>query len=100
MCWRFVSSRTPPPTPEDLMLEKELQAFANQACALLSPKEQECLELRANGLSYREVALALNLNPNTIGAQMVRALRRFKKAYEEILEKKETNIKTVFSRRQ
>jgi RNA polymerase sigma-70 factor (ECF subfamily) len=80
------------------MLEKELQAFANQACGRLSPKEQECLELRANGLSYREVAAALNLNPNTIGALMVRALRRFKQAYEEILEKKETSIKTGSSR--
>ncbi len=89
----------PPRTPEDLLLEKELQQCANQARARLSPKEQECLELRSNGLSYREVAAALSLNPNTIGSLMARALRHFRQAYEEILEKKGTRHKTGFTRR-
>lgn len=89
----------PPRTPEELLLEKELQQSASQALASLSAKEQECLELRSNGLSYREVAAALNLNPNTIGSLMGRALRRFRQAHEEILEKKGTSRNTGFIRR-
>ncbi len=84
----------PPRTPEELLLEKELQQCAGQALARLSRKEQECLELRSSGLSYREVADALSLNPNTVGPLMARALRHFRKAYEEILEKKGTSCKT------
>jgi len=72
----------PPRTPEDLLLEKELQQCASQARARLSPKEQECLELRSSGLSYRDVASALGLNPNTIGSLMARALRHFGQAME------------------
>jgi RNA polymerase sigma factor (sigma-70 family) len=89
----------PPRTPEDLLLEKELQQCASQARARLSSKEQECLELRSSGLSYRDVAAALGLNPNTIGSLMARALRHFGQAYEEILEKKGTSRKTGFTRR-
>jgi RNA polymerase sigma-70 factor (ECF subfamily) len=89
----------PPRTPEELLLEKELQQCASQALARLSEKEQECLELRSNGLSYREVAEALSLSPNTIGSLMARALRRFRHTYEEILEKKEPSRKTGFARR-
>jgi len=89
----------PPRTPEELLLEKELRHCADQALARLSRKEQECLELRSSGLSYREVAEALSLNPNTVGPLMARALRRFKQAYEEILEKKGTSREIGSARR-
>ncbi len=89
----------PPRTPEELLLEKELQQCARGALARLPQKEQDCLELRSSGLSYREVAAALHLNPNTVGPLMARALRRFRQAYEEILEKKGTSRKTGFTGR-
>lgn len=80
-----------PRTPEELLLEKEAQRCAEQALAKLSQKEQDCLELRYGGLSYREVAGILQLSPNTVGPLMARALRKFREAYVELVEKKDAS---------
>lgn len=75
-----------PPTPEEVLLEKEAQQRATQALSQLSEKEQKCLALRYGGLSYSEIAQVLQLSSNSIGPMMARALRRFQQRYEEILE--------------
>ncbi len=80
-----------PRTPEELLLEKETQRSAEQVLAKLSQKEQDCLELRYGGLSYREVAGILQLSPNTVGPLMARALRKFREAYVELVEKKDAS---------
>lgn len=87
-------------TPEDVLLDKERQHCAATALAQLSERDQECLSLRRNGLSYREIAEVLGVNPNSVGQIINRALRRFAESYEALLGKKETDEKAGKTRRE
>ncbi len=79
-----------PRTPEEILLEHERQQEVRLALERLSRKEQDCLALRRWGLSYREVAQALHMNPQSVGQLITRALRKFRGIHAEIVEKKET----------
>ncbi|MGH9842572.1 MAG: RNA polymerase sigma factor [Blastocatellia bacterium] len=96
LLFRAAETRTPPmpPTPEDILLDKERRHWATMALAQLSERDQECLALRCSGLSYREVAEALRLNPNSVGQIINRALRRFAESYEALQGKKQNDEKT------
>lgn len=41
----------------------------------LPPREQSCLQLRAEGLSYREIAHALNVSLGTVAKSLARAVK-------------------------
>ncbi len=47
----------------------------------LPERQRECLALRAEGLSYAEVAAALGVAPASVGTLLSRAERAFKEAY-------------------
>ncbi len=47
----------------------------------LPARQRECLLLRAEGLSYAEIAAALGIAPGSIGTILARAERAFKQAY-------------------
>lgn len=49
--------------------------------AALAPRQTELLILRASGLSYDELAAALELNPASVGTLLARAQRAFRKEY-------------------
>ena len=49
--------------------------------AILNVRERYCLILRAEGLSYGELAQALNLNPASVGTLLSRAQQTFRKEY-------------------
>lgn len=89
----------PPRTPEEILLEEERQSCVRLALEQLSKKEQDCLALRRWGLSYQEVAETLNLNSQSVGQTITRALRKFRGVYAEILDKKEPAGKACFARR-
>lgn len=80
-----------PRTPEELLLEKEQQSYATEALASLSERDQECLALRRSGLRYHEVAAVLQVNPQSVGQLINRALRRFAESYEALLTRKPTS---------
>jgi RNA polymerase sigma-70 factor (ECF subfamily) len=48
----------------------------------LSPREIECVQLRAEGLRYDEIAGALNLRSGTVGALLTRAHKKIRQATE------------------
>jgi len=75
-------------TPEEILLDEEKRQLTRLALDQLSKKEQDCLALRRWGLSYREVAQVLHMNPQSVGQFITRALRKFRGAHAEILEKK------------
>jgi len=75
-------------TPEEILLDQEKQRITRLALEQLTKKEQDCLALRRWGLSYREVAQVLHMNPQSVGQFITRALRKFRGAHAEILEKK------------
>ena len=53
------------------------------ALARMQPREAQLLVLRHSGLSYAELAEALDLNPASIGTLLVRAERAFEKIYRD-----------------
>jgi RNA polymerase sigma-70 factor (ECF subfamily) len=52
--------------------------WAGKAARLLAPREQECILLRAQGLEYREIATAMQIDIGTVGTLLNRAVRKLK----------------------
>jgi RNA polymerase sigma-70 factor (ECF subfamily) len=52
-----------------------------QVLLRLPERQRECVALRAEGLSYAEVAAALGVAPASVGTLLARAERAFKEAY-------------------
>jgi len=64
-------------SPESDLLRQSEIAAARHALTKLKEPLRSCLLLRNEGLSYREIAAALELNEASIGALLVRARREF-----------------------
>jgi RNA polymerase sigma-70 factor (ECF subfamily) len=63
--------------------------MARNLARVLAPRELECVRLRAEGLSYDEIAQVLDLRQGTIGATLARAHKKVRRALgypEEIKE--------------
>ena len=69
------------PTPEDVRTTGEEQERVRLVLALITPAQAELLLLRSHGLSYDELAAALDLNPASIGTLLSRAQQEFRKEY-------------------
>jgi RNA polymerase sigma-70 factor (ECF subfamily) len=73
---------TPPvPTPEELRATWEEQDRVRRVLASIEPRAAELLLLRGQGLSYEEVASALDLNPASVGTLLSRAQEAFRKEF-------------------
>ena len=59
----------------------EERDVVRRALVRLSDRHRECLVLRAEGLSYAEVAAALGVAPGSVGTLLARAERAFKETY-------------------
>ena len=70
--------RDPSASAEQRVLEKEQQARFEVALARLSPQEKYCLELRAEGLSYREIAQVLEMKAPTLVSFLGRVIKKLK----------------------
>lgn len=55
------------------------------ALARLKPRSAQLLILRHSGLSYAEVAAALQIAPGSVGTLLARAEREFEKAYNQVV---------------
>ncbi len=71
----------PSPTPEEVHAANEERRQVRQVLAALDPRHSELLLLRNSGLSYAELAAALDLNPASVGTLIVRAQHAFRKQY-------------------
>lgn len=69
------------PTPEQLHSESERQQRVRKTLASLNTRHAELLILRSEGLSYEEIAQALQLNPPSVGTLLSRAQQAFRKEY-------------------
>ena len=70
-----------PPDPEQVRAAAEEQRQVRAVLASLDPRQAELVMLRASGLSYEEVAAALQLNPASVGTLLSRAQQAFRKEY-------------------
>ena len=71
-----------PPDPAQVIVEQEQARQVRSALDRLSPRDRLILLLRAEGLSYKEIAQAAGCRPGSVGTLLVRAERRFKEQYE------------------
>jgi RNA polymerase sigma-70 factor (ECF subfamily) len=75
------ANRLPPQTPEQAHSSSEERVRVRLVLASLDPRQAELLLLRNNDLSYAEVAVALDLNPASVGTLISRAQQAFRKEY-------------------
>jgi RNA polymerase sigma-70 factor (ECF subfamily) len=68
---------------EQALLEREWQDGFDAEFQNLSRQQRLCLELRAEGLRYREIASALGIQTSTVGRFLGRAMTRLKKWNQE-----------------
>jgi RNA polymerase sigma factor (sigma-70 family) len=67
--------------PASRLIRNERRQAARAALRRLKPQDSMLLLARHSGLSYAEVAAALDLNPASVGTLLARAEQRFKQAY-------------------
>lgn len=64
----------PAPSPEQqILLEERMRRF-EQTFAQLTPKQRQCVLLRAEGLRYREIAITLGVSVQRVGELMQRSI--------------------------
>lgn len=73
-----------PSTPLDDALREEQARQVRAALAQLKPAQAELLMLRNSGLSYKDLAEALDVKPSSVGTLLARAEAEFEKAYRRI----------------
>jgi RNA polymerase sigma-70 factor, ECF subfamily len=69
------------PTPEETHSVHEERERVRRVLAVMQPRQAELLLLRSDGLSYEELAAALDLNVASVGTFLVRAQQAFRKEY-------------------
>ena len=47
---------------------------------ILAPREQQCINLRSEGLAYSEIATTMQISVGTVGALLNRAIQKLKRA--------------------
>jgi RNA polymerase sigma-70 factor (ECF subfamily) len=71
----------PLPNPEEAHAAAEERKQVRHVLARLRGSQAELLILRSGGLSYDELAGALQLNPSSVGTLIARAQQAFRKEY-------------------
>lgn len=72
-----------PPAPPGATCESgRTKARVRHALTVLSERDRQLLLLRAEGYSYKELAVAIELNEASVGTLLSRAKAAFKEAYE------------------
>ena len=70
------------PTPEDRYLSGQRQARLLAVVDALPARDRRCLQLRAEGLRYREIARVLGISLGSVANTLARALARLRRADE------------------
>lgn len=71
--------------PEPTSMERDGdQALARSAIEMLGARDRDALLMREEGLSYDEIAEALDLSAGSVGTTLSRARRRLMEAYEAL----------------
>lgn len=69
------------PDPESARAAEEERRQVREVLATLDSRQASLLVLRSSGLSYEEIASALELNPASVGTFLSRAQQAFRKEY-------------------
>jgi RNA polymerase sigma-70 factor, ECF subfamily len=69
--------------PEQELIRQETAGRVQRALATLSPQQRLCLQLRAEGLRYAEIARVVGVGTSTVGEFLSRAIKKLRKAVHE-----------------
>jgi RNA polymerase sigma-70 factor (ECF subfamily) len=81
--------------PQDELARSEERALVRAALTALPERQGRLLLLRYAGLSYAEIAGALDLAPASIGTLLARAERAFEAAYERLCQSDSSTTEEV-----
>jgi len=70
------------PTPEDQVAGNQRHAQLQNILRALPQQDRRCLSLRAEGLTYREIAQVLDMSLGAVALSLGRSLARFARAEE------------------
>lgn len=70
----------PEPSPELGAIERQQAVRFREAVENLSPQQQQCLYLRAEGFKYKEIAAIMEISDSSVCEFLRRAITRLKKA--------------------
>lgn len=70
------------PSNEHLVLAEWEKEVVRKVLSRMSERDRVALTLRYSGYSYAEIARHLQINPEIVGAVLLRAAKRFKRLYE------------------
>jgi RNA polymerase sigma-70 factor (ECF subfamily) len=73
---RALDVADPSPGAEDLLLSAESRSRLRHALGRLSGQERRCLDLRAEGLTYREIAEVLGIRHTSVAVFLARGLKK------------------------
>jgi RNA polymerase sigma factor (sigma-70 family) len=69
------------PRPDEELERSEAVTLAREALGRLSERDRTVLLLREAGMPYAEIASVVEVRTDTVATIVMRALRRFRKAY-------------------
>src|SRR5262249_4445286 len=82
MCHESLAGPPPSsPTPEEAHASTQERQQVRHVLAALDQRQAGLLLLRSSGLSYEELATALEINPASVGTFLSRAQQAFRKEY-------------------
>jgi RNA polymerase sigma-70 factor (ECF subfamily) len=77
---RLADAADPAPAADAAMCTAEESALVRDTLAMLSERDAALLVMRADDVSYREIAAAIGVAPTSIGPLLARAQQRFIRA--------------------
>jgi RNA polymerase sigma factor (sigma-70 family) len=81
---KYALEEAPEDRPAEILAQEEEHRLVRLALSQLNERQSQLLILRHSGLSYKELAEALDLSPASIGPLLVRAEREFEKRYRAL----------------
>ncbi len=73
-------------SPLEVVSDREARRLARAALTQMNPRQSQLLVLRYSGVSYKDIASALDLSPASIGPLLLRAEREFEKRYRALAQ--------------
>jgi RNA polymerase sigma-70 factor (ECF subfamily) len=81
---KYALEEMPEDRPPEILIQDQERSLVRLALAQMNERQSQLLILRYSGLSYKEIAEALNLAPTSIGPLLLRAEREFEKRYRTL----------------
>jgi RNA polymerase sigma-70 factor (ECF subfamily) len=81
---KYALEDAPEAQPAQILAQQEERRLVRLALSKMNERQSQLLIMRHSGLSYKEIAEALELAPTSIGPLLVRAEREFAKQYRAL----------------